>query len=70
MKVVPEDVLTCPLGTVREPQSTAVIMNTVDTVYRVSCYSRAQVGVSGVHNVVASQVLLSDPTMLYPVLQV
>ena len=24
MKVVPEDVLTCPLGTVREPQSTAV----------------------------------------------
>ncbi len=32
MKVVPEDVLTCPLGTVREPQSTAVEnMNTVDT---------------------------------------
>ncbi len=24
MKVVPEDVLTCPLGTVRGPQSTAV----------------------------------------------
>ncbi len=33
MKVVPEDVLTCPLGTVRGPQSTAVIMNTVDTVH-------------------------------------
>ncbi len=35
MKVVPEDVLTCPLGTVRGPQSTAVIMNTVDTVHTV-----------------------------------
>ncbi len=36
MKVVPEVVLTCPLVTVREPQSTAVDMNTVNTVYTVA----------------------------------
>ncbi len=70
MNVVPEVVLTCPLVTVREPQSTAVDMNTVDTMYTVSCYSRAQVGASGVHIVSAPQVRVLDPTMLYPVLQV
>ncbi len=70
MKVVPEDVLTCPLGTVREPQSTAVeYEHSGYSVHSQSCYSRAQVGASGVHCVSAPQVLVADPTMLYPVLQ-
>ncbi len=71
MKVVPEDVLTCPLGTVREPQSTAVeYEHSGYSVHSQSRYSRAQVGASGVHCVVAPQVRVADPTMLYPVLQV
>ena len=36
MKVVPEDVLTCPLGTVREPQLTAVDYEHVDTAHTVA----------------------------------
>ena len=73
MKVVPEDVLTCPLGTaiMREPQSTAVkYEHSGYSVHSHSCYSRSQVGASGVHILFASQVRVSDPTMLYPVLQV
>ena len=71
MKVVPEGILTCPLGTVREPQSTAVeYEHSGYSAHSQSCYSRVQVGASGVHNAVASQVRVSDPTMLYPVLQV
>ncbi len=71
MKVVPEDVLTCPLGTVREPQSTAVnYEHSGYSVHSQSCYSRAQVGASGVHIPVAPQVRVSDLTMLYPVSQV
>ena len=72
IKVVPEDVLTCPLiGTVREPQSTAVeYEHSGYSVHSQSCYSRAQVGASGVQSAVASQVRVSDPAMLYPVLQV
>ena len=71
MKVVPEDVLTCPLGTVREPQSTAVeYEHSGYSAHSHSCYSRAQVGASGVHCAVAPQVRVSDPTMLYPVLHV
>ncbi len=69
MKVVPEDVLTCPLGTVREPQSTAVEYEHSTSGYSVhsySCYSRAQVGASGVHSLFAPQVRVTDPTMLYP----
>ncbi len=72
MKVAPEDVLTCPLGTVREPQSTAVEYE--HSGYRLSVhshsYSRVQVGATGVHILFASQVRVSDLTMLYPVLQV
>ena len=57
MKVVPEDVLICPLGTVREPQSTAVeYEHSGYSVHSHSCYSRAQVGASGVHILFASQV--------------
>ena len=72
MKVVPEDVLTCPLGTVRGPQSTAVnYEHSGYSAHSHSCYSRAQVGASGVHSAVAPQVrVVSDPTMLCPVLQV
>ena len=71
MKVVPEDVLTCPLVTVREPQSTAVeYEHSGYSVHSQSCYSRSQVGASGVHILFASQVRVSDPTMLYPVIQV
>ncbi len=71
-KVVPEDVLSCPLiGTVREPQSTAVeYEHSGYSVHSHSCYTRAQVGASGVHCPVASQVRVADPTMLYPLLQV
>ena len=57
MKVVPEVVLTCPLGTVRGPQSTAVnYEHSGYSVHSQSCYSRAQVGASGVHILFASQV--------------
>ena len=57
MKVVPEDVLTCPLGTVlREPQSTAVEYEHSGFSVTVSCYSRAQVGASGVHVLFVPQV--------------
>ncbi len=71
MKVVPEGALTSPLGTVREPQSTAVeYEHSGYSAHSQSCYSRIQVGASVVHNAVASQVRVSDPTMLYPVLQV
>ncbi len=71
IKVVPEDVLTCPLGTVREPQSTAVeYEHSGYSVHSQLCYSRAQVGASGVHNAVAPQVRVSDPMRAYPVLQV
>ncbi len=39
MKVVPEDVLTCPLGTVRGPQSTAVeYKHSGYSVHSRSCY--------------------------------
>ena len=71
MKVVPEDVLTCPVGTVRGPQSTAVnYEHSGYSVHSQSCYSRVQVGASGVHVLSSPQVRVSDPTMLYPVLQV
>ncbi len=75
MKVVPEGALTLPLGTVlvREPHSTAVeYEHSGYSAHSQSCYSRVQVGASGVHNAVASQVRVSDPAMLtlYPVLQV
>ncbi len=57
MKVVPEDVLTCPLGTVRKPQSTAVeYEHSGYSVHSHSYYSRAQVGASGVHSAVVPQV--------------
>ena len=70
-KMFPDDVQTCPLGTVREPQSTAVeYEHSGYSVHSRSCYSRAQVGTSGVHILSALQVRVSDPTMLYPVLQV
>ncbi len=71
MKVVPEGALTCPLGTVREPHSTAVeYEHSGHSAHSQSCYSRVQVGASGVHNAVAPQVRVSDPTVLYPGLQV
>ena len=39
MKVVPEDILTCPLGTVREPQLTA--MEYEHSGYRLSVHSHS-----------------------------
>ncbi len=70
-KVVPEDVLTCPLVTVREPQSTAVeYEHSGYSVHSHSCYSRAQVGASGVHVLFAPQVVVLLPVRVYPVLQV
>ncbi len=73
MKVVPEGILTCPLGTVREPQSTAVEYEHMQWIQRtqsVKLYSRSQIGASGVHIWFAPQVRVSDPTMLYPGVQV